>query len=90
MIESLTQLGVGGILSLLIIREVLNFLSKRKNNHKFGNPIDFETLYRRVGDLHEWQEGLRSHMDRQERLLKDSLECLRRIESHYPEPLSKR
>ena len=32
----ITQLGVGGTFALLVIREVLNFLSKR--NNRPGNP----------------------------------------------------
>lgn len=30
--DVITQLGVGGIIALLVIREVLSFLSKRKEN----------------------------------------------------------
>lgn len=37
--DALTQLGIGGVFALLVIREVLNFLAKRKPaNHNPGNP----------------------------------------------------
>lgn len=80
--EEFSQLGVCGILALLLTREVLNFLGRKKPGLKLGNPIDFETLYRRTSDIHKWQEGIGPRLDRQEVLLKESLDCLKRIESH--------
>jgi hypothetical protein len=34
--EALTQVGVGGVLAILIIREVFNYTNKRKNGQSNG------------------------------------------------------
>ena len=43
-----TQIGVGGVLALLVIREVLGFLSKRQPPASIPNPHPRAT---RAGDL---------------------------------------
>ena len=47
--EHLTELGVGGIITLLVLKEVFAFVSKKRN----GN-IDFLKLARKIEDLWEW------------------------------------
>jgi hypothetical protein len=43
--ETITQLGIGGVLALLIIREVLGFLKAKKNgvggNHSGEKSVEF-------------------------------------------------
>lgn len=50
MSETLTQLGVGGIIIYLCFREMLGFLAKRKNGH---SPVTIVLLERRVEVLEE-------------------------------------
>ncbi|PIR17593.1 MAG: hypothetical protein COV46_03540 [Deltaproteobacteria bacterium CG11_big_fil_rev_8_21_14_0_20_49_13] len=52
MMNTVTELGVGGIFAVLVIREVLNFLRIRKNG---GYPDrKFSEMYNWVEDLWNW------------------------------------
>lgn len=46
-----TEVGVGGIFALLVLREVFNFVNKRKNH---GNTQKIELAYRQISDLWQW------------------------------------
>lgn len=48
--ELLTQVGVGGILAILILREVFGFLKNKKNNPGTGvvSATDFREFQREV------------------------------------------
>jgi hypothetical protein len=50
--EGLTQVGIGGIIAMLILREVFGFLSKKRN----GDPVGAELRHVKamVKDLHGW------------------------------------
>lgn len=45
--QMILQIGVGGALALLVIREVLTFLKER-------GPQPGDDMYQMVKDLHEW------------------------------------
>lgn len=46
------NVGTAGILAILMLREVLNFLRKREEStHSFG---DIEELKRQIDELHQW------------------------------------
>ena len=45
----LTQVGIGGVLAVLILREVFGFLSKRSKRE-----VDLAALDQRVSDLWDW------------------------------------
>jgi len=47
--DTLTQLGLGGLLAFMIIREVLTFLKFRKND-----PNNNSEMRRMIADLHQW------------------------------------
>jgi hypothetical protein len=49
--ELLTQLGVGGIFAILVIRMVLDFLAKRRNGASASATRDLFALVREVRDL---------------------------------------
>ena len=49
--NTLVQLGVGGLVALLIIREVLNFLKQRRDD-KGG--VDLQHLAQQVSELYQW------------------------------------
>lgn len=49
--ETLTQLGVGGIFAVLVLRQVFDFVGKRKNG-----ACDLHKLSREVADLHKWHD----------------------------------
>jgi len=45
MSDPITQLGVGGVFAIVVVREVLNFLKNRNNKHdppSYVTKIDFE------------------------------------------------
>ena len=63
--EALTQLGVGGIFAVLVIRSVLDFLAKREatknggargttSTHGMMATQQLNDLVRQVRELHEW------------------------------------
>lgn len=61
--SALAQVGGGGLLAFLIIREVLRFLTKRRVNDKhIKNSVicrdseSFVELKRQVNDLHKWHD----------------------------------
>lgn len=52
------EVSAGGIFSLLIIREVLNFVQNRKNGKQFGNSLytqhdKWTNMFREVHELYE-------------------------------------
>jgi hypothetical protein len=50
--EALTQLGIGGLVAVLVIREVLTFLRERRNNK--GNGVDLSLLAKQIDEMHQW------------------------------------
>ena len=64
---AITQLGVGGIFALLVIREVMQFVSKRKNGLN-GKGEYCEQTYRMTREIHDWQ------LKDQARVLKEMLQ----------------
>ena len=40
--ETITQIGIGGVLALVIIREVLNFLKGHGKNSKMNDTISLK------------------------------------------------
>lgn len=61
--DQLTQLGLGGLVAYLVIKEVLNFLSKRKNGRaENGASGEKSTSY--------WRETIREII---EQAIKDSM-----------------
>lgn len=48
--ENLTQLGVGGILALLILKTVFDFVQQRRTN---GND---NSIFHKISDLWEWHK----------------------------------
>jgi hypothetical protein len=60
-VEQLTQVGVGGIFAILVIREVFNFLQKRKtpngdNGVQFHRELDTKVneIKSLTRELHKW------------------------------------
>ncbi len=52
-VSMLTQLGVGGIFAVLVIRQVLDFVDKHKSRN--GNSVaKMERLIQQTSDLHRW------------------------------------
>lgn len=51
--SALTDLSVGAILAVLVIREVLGFLKDRRNS-KNGQETDLPRMARQLDDLHQW------------------------------------
>lgn len=49
--NTLTQLGVGGLVAVLLVREVLNFLKQRRNDK---DGVDLQRLAQQVTDLYQW------------------------------------
>lgn len=45
--ESLTQLGLGGLVAIMVIREVLSFLSRKSNSFTMEDR-------HQLRDLHQW------------------------------------
>jgi hypothetical protein len=53
--DDLTQLGIGGLTAVLVIREVLTFLRDRRNSQgNDDNDANLSTLCQQVGELHQW------------------------------------
>jgi hypothetical protein len=50
--EALTQLGVGGIFVVLVLREVFTFVSKKRN----GTGVDMLLVAKQVAELHRWHD----------------------------------
>lgn len=82
--ELLTQLGVGGIFAIVIIREVFNFMgSKPKKNGQYVNRAEYEQhkksvqykdtcgqIMQRLDERHAAQEKQYDRIDRQLEQLK--------------------
>lgn len=51
--ELLTQVGVGGIFTVLVLREVFNFLSSKKNGR---TSDDIKQMIRQVDTLYRWHD----------------------------------
>lgn len=61
--QYIQQIGIGGIFAILVIREVLNFLEKRRASEvKAHEPpcqkaqADLSAVRTEVGDLHAWHD----------------------------------
>jgi len=59
--DPLSQLGVGGVFAVFIIREVFNLLDKRKTANGSIEPDDSikKTIYqisKQIDDLHDWHK----------------------------------
>jgi len=52
--DVMTDVGVGGILALLIIREVLNFLKDRKRSNDDNAKDAWNEAIRQIHELHTW------------------------------------
>ena len=52
--EAFSQLGIGGIFAILVIREVMTFLKTRNENGAAVN--DGGQVFRMVKDMHEWHK----------------------------------
>lgn len=64
---ALTQLGVGGIFALLVIKEVTALVAKRKNGTNGSGGLSEQT-YRLTREIHDWQ------LKDQSRVLKEMLQ----------------
>ena len=52
---SIVELGAGGLVAYIIIREVLGFLSRRKNDDNASSSTGrMQLMQKQVQDLHEW------------------------------------
>jgi len=81
MTESLTQVGVGGVLAILIIREVFTFVGSKKANSTYGQYVrrdEYEVhkgsvqskdtcrmIIERLNERHEAQEKQFDRIDKQ-------------------------
>ena len=54
---SLTELGIGGILALLILKEVFNFLKTRKLNGESGKIAKIFELTKDIFDMHNQKDN---------------------------------
>lgn len=57
--DMMTQLGVGGILAILMVREVLNFLKSKQptqNGETQRLFVKLDQVTRHVADLHKWHD----------------------------------
>lgn len=53
----LSELGIGAVLVLLVLREVFSFLGRRNGNSSGKmTEKDMRSLQRQVADLHHWHE----------------------------------
>jgi hypothetical protein len=51
--EGLTQIGVGGVLAILIIREVFNFMGRKKNGNGAFNKALCDERHKTLDRQHE-------------------------------------
>jgi hypothetical protein len=51
--EALTQVGVGGVLAILIIREVFNYTGKKKNGNSVFNKALCDERHKTLDKQHE-------------------------------------
>lgn len=70
--DNLLQLGVGGIFAVLIIKEVLNFISKR-NNEPISNEIS-----NLIGAITRTQEAQTEHLKTVVKVLYDVLDIVKK------------
>jgi len=59
MVDSILQLGTGGILALLLVREVLTFLAKKKGDSgttNYYSDARTEIMARQIAELHDWHD----------------------------------
>ena len=62
--HAITQIGIGGIFAILVIREVLNFLGKKKDSPSSAKTCEFDKetkdllfkLKNQVDDLYKWHD----------------------------------
>jgi hypothetical protein len=71
----ITEVGIGGAVAIIIIREVLNFVKEKKNNNSNSNFVprkECEQIVKRVDAAFEAQEKMFKIMEK-------------RIEQHFRE-----
>lgn len=58
MSETLTQLGIGGVLAIMVLKETFGFVRGQKRNVASGcsRPEDVEEIKRMIKDLHTWHQ----------------------------------
>jgi hypothetical protein len=55
--EGLTQIGVGGVLAILIIREVFTFMGRKKNGNGAFNKALCDERHKTLDRQHEETKG---------------------------------
>tara|TARA_Y100000310_G_C20445648_1_gene698273 strand:- start:202 stop:510 length:309 start_codon:yes stop_codon:yes gene_type:complete len=51
--DYVTQVGIGGIFAILVIKQVLDFLSKRRNENPNGDCRVCLTLLQKIYEMHD-------------------------------------
>ena len=88
--DSLTQIGIGGIFAILLLREVLGFLTtwrKRNGNGKHQSagdkPVELWQLEQRTNFSASLRESVVPILERQTKALENLLELMRE-DRHRP------